>query len=110
MKFERGKREELDIVSGLRNVCRKREREKDRQTERERKNAYGKSSLVYPASAHPRGHRLAAVVTHIATKAAGACRPTHTQRERERGTGPTASALEIGNHIAGYTDYYAIRA
>lgn len=22
---------------------------------------------------------------------------------------PTASALEIGNHIAGYTDYYAIR-
>lgn len=49
-----------------------------------------------------RGHCLAAVVTHGTTKAAGACLLVQDS--------PTASALEIGNHIAGYTDYYAIKA
>lgn len=59
------------------------------------------SSLEEHPPAHPRGHCLAAVITHGATKAAGACPPIQGS--------PTASALEIGNHIAGYTDYYAIR-
>lgn len=58
-------------------------------------------SLKGPTTAHLRGHSLTAVVTHGTTKAAGACFLVQDS--------PTASALEIGNHIAGYTDYYAIR-
>jgi len=72
-------------VSGLRNAWRKGREEDGGGGKGE--TVQGKSSLVYPASAHPRGHRLAAVVTHEATKAAGACHPIQREarRERERG-------------------------